>query len=402
MKYLFCSLSSYGFLYPAIGIAQILQERGHEVAFVTGPTMQSLLDKVQMKRIARGPQDGLSFQVQELGNPLEIARQIRHLEYAVQTFAPDVLVGQQLTVSAIVIAERHHLPIASIGLSSYIWPTDVPSRSYMTPIYHEFIVERYTEIMLAYRFSRAMLSLPDCQASYNDTPIIGDLFLLQSVPELEDGAHHLPDRVHLVGTCEWNAPQHDPELQRWLDASADTHLPILYLQLGTTFRFPNVWDYVTEVLGAQPVHVAASVGRMSVAPSAIPDNFFVRDHLPQGQVLPYAQGVISSSTTTSVLGALSHGLPLLLIPGDGGEQTDLMIRCMQARVAIGISPMKITTETFTRKVRLLLEDAELRKNGAQMRQAFARAAGPRGAADLLEQLGIERQPVRRQREQKPA
>jgi UDP:flavonoid glycosyltransferase YjiC (YdhE family) len=385
MKYLFCSFTNFGFLCPAISIARALQQRGHEVAFVTGPAAQGVLQQAGLKRIPRGPEDGPSFQIEQVGHPAEILRQIRHIEYALDTFAPHVLIGQQLTMSAIIAGKRHHLPVATLGLSTYPWPTDVV-HGYYPPTYHEVIADHYKQMLDLYHSLCEMFSLPTSQTSYNETPLIGDLFLLQSVPELEGDVRCLPDRVCLIGACEWNPPQNDHELQVWLQEAIAADVPIFYLQVGTTFQLPNPWPYLAEVLGKQAVRVVASVGRMTCPPETIPANFFVRNHVSQGLVLPFADAVISSSTTTSVLGAFTQGLPLLLIPGDGGEQTDLTLRCLHAGAAIGISPTRITNEILAQKIDELLNSAELRRNTERMHRAFSQAKGPQEAADLLEEF----------------
>lgn len=385
MKYLFCSLTPFGFLCPAIGIARALQQRGHEVAFVTGLPGEPLLHLAGLRRIPRGTVDGPSFQIHCLGHPAEILQQIRHIKYAVDTFIPDVLVGQQLTMSAVIAGKRHQIPVACIGLASYIWPTNEPS-DYYPAAYHELLAEDYADTFALYRLLCEMFALPTAETSYNETPFLGDLFLLQSVPELEGDVHCLPDRVHLVGACEWNPPQHDAELQQWLEEALAANIPVLYLQMGTTFQVPSAWACITGVLSRQPIRVVASVGRMTHSPGTLPANFFVRNHISQEQVLPYARAVISSSTTTAVLGAFSHGLPLLLIPGDGGEQTHLLLRCLRTGAAIGLSPSKITHEILAQKIDELLNNGELCRNGERMRQAFARAGQTAGAADLLEKL----------------
>jgi len=43
MRFLCCALASHGFVYPAIGIAQVLRQHGHEVAFVTDFTFNDIL-----------------------------------------------------------------------------------------------------------------------------------------------------------------------------------------------------------------------------------------------------------------------------------------------------------------------------------------------------------------------
>ncbi|RKH50728.1 glycosyltransferase [Corallococcus llansteffanensis] len=405
MRFLFTSLTSYGSLGPALSMASCLRERGHEVAFVTGPSMAPLLAQAGMQRIPRGPEDGPSFIVELTANPLEQARQVKHIEYALTQFSPDVLVGQAMAFGAVLAGARHKLPTAVIGLAASILPTEA-SLARMSPAfrayevqrlsgtlpYDAFLKDRYARLMESYNLCCEMLWLPKYEGPYSQSPLLGDLHLLQSVQALEGEQEVLPEHTHLVGSCSWDFAAPDPGFDRWLEAARASGEPILYAQPGRVFNSPGFWEQLRAALGHRPVRVATSIGRLDQPLGPVPDNFYVRGHVAQASVLPHAHGVISSSTTAAVLGALTQGLPLLLIPGGGGgEQSDLTLRCLAAGVAVHLRPADVTPESLGQKVDQLLSDEALRQNARGLQQAFARAPGSSGAADLLERLGRERQ-----------
>ncbi len=380
MRYLFASLSSYGFLLPAIGLARALRERGHEVAFVADPSMAPALGRAGIERIPRGVPDGRSFQIELAGHPLETARQVKHLEHAIGRFAPDVLVGHELALGPLIVGERYGLPTAVVGLAAFIWPSDATDDA-NSPNHHEFIPERYRGFLDSVQLSREMFQLPPRPVrGHDDNPLLGDLFLLRTVPELEGPAEALPPRVHMVGDCLWSSPETAGELEAWLDDAAAAGLPVLYAQPGRFFEKQGFWDALADALAGQPVRVAASVGRMDRQASHIPENFFVRDHVPQEMVLPRATAVLCTSTTTAVLGALTHGLPLLLVPGGGGgEQTDLALRCRRAGVAHHLGAADVNAARLGALIRELLEPGSAtRRNARRMEPAFARAGESRG------------------------
>ena len=122
MRALFCSISTPGLLYPAIGMALELQKRGHEVAFVTDSAHTAFLAEHGLERIARGLRDGPSFAVAQWGMPLAVAIQLKHIEYAMAQFQPDILIGQPLTLGAYLAHERYDIPLLVQGLLAYLWP----------------------------------------------------------------------------------------------------------------------------------------------------------------------------------------------------------------------------------------------------------------------------------------
>ena len=126
----------------------------------------------------------------------------------------------------------------------------------------------------------------------------------------------------------------------------------------------------------------------------IPENFFVRKHIPQGLILPKAKAVICSGHSTAVLGAITHKLPSLIIPCGSGTE-DIAERCQCAGVSICISPFQMTVETIGKAVDQLLDCPNLQKNSQLLQQAFIKANNKNQAAYLLEDLAFTRDPVLR-------
>lgn len=377
-----------------ISIAQLLRKRGHQVAFVTSPTFKETLAEAGLKRIPRGEKDGQSFQVDVWAEPIAVAIQVKHIEYALTFFKPDVLVGQQLTLGPLIAGDRYSIPTAFVGLAAYLLPTSAALRE--PPLQskvEERLRWRYQEMMEFYNQARDLFQMPKSLAHCMDTPLIGDLFLLQSIPELE--VDKLPARVHLVGSCLWEPPYFDFELASWLRQADFSQEPVIYVQPGRTFQFPKFWSHLLEAFGDRPVRVVAAIGRMDGEVGSIPDNFFVRNHISQKLVLSQARAVISSGHTTTVLGALTHGLPSLLIPNGSGTE-DIAERCQKAGAAIVLSPHAVTVETLKQSLEKLLNCFHLRHNAQKLQWAFAKINGSEKSADLLELLAIDRCLVLRQ------
>lgn len=395
MRILFCSLATPGLLHPSIGLALTLQRRGHQVAFVTHSSAGDCLESVGLERISRGAQDGDSFQVELWGVPLSIAIQARHIEHALQVFQPDLLVGQQLALGPFVVADRQRLPIAVLGMAAYIWPFSEALLHRLPATDQERRhVWRYGEMMRIYNEARALFRLPPSQSDFRSTPLLGDLFLLQSTAALEGEIGSLPEQVHLVGPCLWEPPEVDPELESWLGEIESSGESLIYLHHGRSFGRPSLWPRLVEALTARPVRVAASTLRMEEQPDSAPRSFFLRRHIPQTPVLRRARGVIATGNTTVVLGALLHGLPLLL-SADGGEQKDVSERCQKAGVAIPLPAEDAETPALVRALDELLGNPDLRRRAECIQRALQAEGGAQRAADLVEQMGRCSGPVLR-------
>lgn len=379
MRYLFCPLASHGFVYPAIGVAEALRRRGAEVAFATGPAFADTIERAGFERIQRGAKDGDSFEVGTWAHPLSAAMQVKHVEYALKRFAPDVLVASQLANGPLMVGEREGLPVAVIGLAAYLWPL-WPRGAAPRSEADKLLEWRHGDMMGHYNRARALFGMPHVEAHHLDSPLRGELFMVQSVPALETRAAEFPERVRCVGSCLWEPPRAaDAELARWLEESRGR--AVVYVQHGRSFEKPSFWPRLVAALEDQPVRVVADIGRMDKEAGAIPPGWFVRGHVPQGQVLPSASAVVSTGHTSAVLGALSHGLPSLLIPSGSGTE-DIAGRCVDAGAALAVFD-GAAAPPLRQLIEELLHGESLREKARGLRAAFAEYDGCETAAELL-------------------
>jgi len=377
-----------------LGIALALRRLGHDVAFVTGPGFEETLRAAGIKRIPRGNHDGPSFEAELWWEPLAVAIQVKHIEHALTLFEPDVLVGHQLTRGPLIVAERQSLPVAVLGFATYLWPYGrLLSRSAQSD-QESRLVWRFGDMLDSYNKARDLFALPPDPGDYASTGMLGDLFMLQSVPEFEPDIDGLPARVHLVGACVWEPPHADDALARWLNSGGPSDDPLLYVQPGRSFHLPSFWRHLVDSLEHQPIRVAAAIGRMDGEVGRVPETWFVRDHLPQGAVLPAATAVISGANTTSVLGALLHGVPSLLVPG-GAEQPDVAERCVAIGTSVSLAPHEVNDVALTQAIWNLIRNDELRSRAKAMQAYFARWPGCERSAALLACLASTQSPVLR-------
>ena len=367
-----------------IGIAGELERLGHEVAFVTDEKLGGVLSDHGQRRFPRGLKDGKSFNVAEWVGSSQVAIQVKHIEYALECFPADALVGQSLTLGPLLVAERQSLPVAILGFCTYLWPTCNGDLG-QDRAFDERLTWRYGETVRWWNEARALFRLPPFTGGYEDTPFLGDLFLLRNVPELEPRSEALPDRVQLVGSCLWEPEEISPELESWLAETDRSGLPLIYIQHGRFFHVPGFWAQLVEALAGRDYRVAASVSRMDQEIGDLPANFFVHPCVPQGRVLRQAAAVVASANTTVFLGALEAGVPSLLIPA-GGEQPDVAELGRRLGVAEILSPQEVTVDRLCAEVHRLLEHGGYREAARHHSAALARMNSFERVGHLLETL----------------
>ncbi len=395
MRVLLCSFDSPGHLFPLVGLALELRRRGHELAFASGVPARSTLDSAGIEWIPRRIEEGDSFELTTWGIPLRTAIDVKHVEHAIGRYAPDLLVTHQLCQAPILVRERQQIPLAVMGLFSYLWPVGQPVSPERFASREPTRQWRLNDATRVLNEARELFRLPALEADADDSPLLGDLFMVRTVPELEPELEALPARVHTVGPCLWEQPRADDAWEALRGRFPQPEAPLLYCQQGRTFRSPGFWTQLVEALADRPVQVVASTGRMDQPVGDLPPNFLVDGHVPQGLVMPHARAVVSCGTTTAALGALYHGLPSVLVPG-GGETPDNTEKLVAAGCALSLQAEGLTAEALRGAIEQVAHDGEMRRRCRSMQSALARIGTFDVAAGLVEQLAAGRGRVHRE------
>ncbi len=385
MRYLFCAMTTPGHLFPMVGLALELQRRGHEVAFATGCSADPVLHDAGLPRIAGGDREGTTFEMKRWAPPLTVALDVKHIERAVRGFRPDALVSSLFAIGALIVRERTGLPVCVVGTMAYLWPRRTAGQI-LFPGCERLASWRFGQMAETLDRARAVFGLRAPHDPSRPYPLLGDVFLLRSVPELESNVTSLPPEVRVVGACEWAPPSDVGAAWQRLAEQSPGRGPIIYVHQGQTFGQPSFWPVLVEALGDRPVRVFASVGRMDSPVGVVPKNFVVQAHVPQSAVLPRADLVVCGGHSSVVLGALTHGLPMVVLPAQGGEMPDNTARLERAGCAARLDPATATPTVLRAAVDAALRDNALRQNARCMREAFQRFDGFHAAAEAVEHV----------------
>ncbi len=384
MRVLLCPIGSRGFVNPMLGIALRLRERGHEAAFATSADFEGAVTEAGFERVPRGNADGASFQLAIWAHPVSVSIQVRHVQHAVERFHPDALLCSALALGPLIAGELAGLPVAVLGLAPYLWPVSGPAG---TTLSADHDAEwRHRETLALFNSARALFGLSALPGSLDDSPLLGGIYLLQSVPQLEPLTDHLPERVRFVGSCLYEPETADAEVLEWLAGGEGR--PLLYAHHGSVFRTGQTfWSGLVAACDGLGIRVACAMERNRNAPPPLRDaSRLVRGYVPQGLVLERAGGAVCSANTTAMLGALTHGLPAVVFP-TGGEQHALAARCLAAGAVIRLSPSSPVAD-ISGALRRLLDDGAEREAARRLRAAFAAYDGPGLVAAALEELAV--------------
>ncbi|HEY2746218.1 MAG TPA: hypothetical protein VGL86_16400, partial [Polyangia bacterium] len=181
MRFLFCPLGGAGFVGSAIAVARGLVARGHDVTFLTSPTMSPMLAAAGLGLWPGAERCGAAFEVASWGTAEAIIAQAWHTRRAALHFQPDAIVTSQLALGPLVAREELDIPVAVIGLGAYLWPHagDVPDPEACAGDRRRWYGADLLRVFEAAR--RRLARPPLAGVSFKRFALLGDRYLLQSV-----------------------------------------------------------------------------------------------------------------------------------------------------------------------------------------------------------------------------
>ena len=165
--------------------------------------------------------------------------------------------------------------------------------------------------------------------------------------------------------------------------------PTAYFTLGTSFnsRSGDLIERVLAGLHDLPGQVVVTLGR-DLDPAELPaqpGHIRLEQFVDQTELLPTCDLVISHGGSGSVMGALAHGLPTLLLPL-GADQVHNAERLVQLGAGIALDAASAEPAEVRKAVHTLLEDPGYRDAAGRIRAEIAAQPGPEQTVPLLEAL----------------
>ena len=161
--------------------------------------------------------------------------------------------------------------------------------------------------------------------------------------------------------------------------------PVIYISIGTILKGgENFFRAGLEAFEKENVTVVLSVGNFDISRlKHIPENFVIRNRVPQIAVLKQSSLFITHGGMNSVSEALVHGVPMLVIP----FVSDQPVNARQVeKLGLGkvLDYMTITANALRDAAFAVMEDRQIRENLQVIQEVISRAPGNAGAVKIIE------------------
>ena len=430
MRVLFTIHPGTGHLHPMVPVARALEAAGHSVAVATAASFAPMVESAGLQPFAAGldwlqsDSDAAMPGFMEADGPGQIVRlaqlatrgMVDDLVAVGRDWEPDVILRDATEYAGWIAAERLGVPHAAyaIGLrlpgpilrmwtrdmlatlprihglaadgdlsrmTSYLYLNFVPESFEMAPaevlryVLKSMRVDGVTPASYAQAIARIALGPKVLQSSQRLRPVLFD----------RSGEERVPSWLG-------NLPRQ----------------PTVYASLGTVFnRMPRVLDAIVAAFRDEPANLILTVGRDGDAArfGPQPPNIRIERYIPQSDVLPRCDAVITHSGYGSVMAALSHGLPLCCLPMSADQP---IIAGRTVALGAGVScansssrtspfpyvePSRLSPADVRGAVRRVLGEPRFRAAADALRREIEALPGVEAAVDSLERLVATRRPL---------
>jgi UDP:flavonoid glycosyltransferase YjiC (YdhE family) len=220
-----------------------------------------------------------------------------------------------------------------------------------------------------------------------DLEMLGRHLVLSPIPpSFRNPAVPLPATAHAIRPAALGDGTEDPRARWRLGLPAR---PTVYLTLGTVFPLESgdLFARVISALRALPVEMIVTVGP-DFDPAELgpqPANVRVERWIPQQELLPRCDVVVSHGGSGSVIGALAHGVPLVILP-IGADQLLNAARCAALGVGRVLDPLTATRRDIHEAVSAVLAEPSYRRAAREIAEESAALPDASYAVGLLELL----------------
>lgn len=337
LRVLFTANPMFGHVNTLLPLAAAAQRAGHDVAVATGP---DLVEHVQRRGLAAWPvgpshaeAGGSSSTTDWIGYFIAAAEK-RAVDLVSRSadWRPDLVVHEETElagpVAAAVAGARHVVHGLGLMAPVRIWDALAPT------------IDR-----LGSRWA-----VPDLAAAVRDA-----VYLDVCPPALQPGGERIWERTRPIRPVA-GSPSTGERLPRLL--AALPHARTVHLTLGTVFHATaGVLDTAIAGLRELPVNVVVAAGP-GIDPARFgrqPAHVLIEPYLPHTLLLPQCSLVVSQGGAGIMFGALTHGLPQLVLP-QGAEQFINAEACTRAGAALTLLPGEVSAATVAATANRLLAE----------------------------------------------
>jgi UDP:flavonoid glycosyltransferase YjiC (YdhE family) len=382
MRLLFACQPIRSHFHSLVPVALAAQRLGHTVGVASGPWLEPLVRRLGFDFLPCGidfdpadsPLPRLPGQEHLADAPLVVRQLVsfagglgppflRDLLERGPAWQPDALVREPVEFASALAAEHWRIPYASVMWGIYINPRFL-MREALAHVCHDFGLDADAVID---RFDRYLV--------------------MRFLPP----SWHIDLSPDPPTALTFQAPPFDRSIDDTRPAllASPPPRPTVFVTLGLTFsQAPHVFRAVIEALDGLDVHGIVAVGT-DLDPARIgpvPANVHVERYVPFSLVLPTCDAMVFHGGFNTLHAALWHGLPLVVIPQEAGDQEPTAQQVAELGLGLRVPGPTPSVEATRQAVIRVLGEPSFAANARALRMQMLALPPLDAAIERLERL----------------
>ena len=388
MRILFTVRAASGHFHPLVPLARAAREAGHEAAFAMPPSFQGTVERLGFRWLEAGLADSspeYARYVEERNRLSGRERVTFHRRALVRVLAPR-MVTDLLQIGKSWRPDLFVRDYAEYGGCIAAEVLGVPHAAHQAGATFGDTASNLAEPLATLRAQHGLPPDPELR-------MVERYLMLSPFPPALDGSGGIArPTLHHYQATPFDRSGDEGGLDGPLTIPG---APLIYATLGTAANMRT--DILTAFVDAfrdERVNLVVTVGR-----DGDPDQFGpqpphirIERYIPQTLLFPRCDLVISHGGSNTMLGALAHGIPQVMVPITADQPLNAE-RCSAVGVA-RVVPASLATAASIREAALsVLADPSYRRAAQRIRDEMVSLPGPDEVVPLLERLARDKTPI---------
>ncbi len=366
MRVLFSTQPAIGHLRPLVPLARVLAARGAEVYVACAKSFVPEVEQLGLRGVAAGfdftiGAASAAFPDMPPAGPARMPwmipfwckrtalAMVPDLERIVDEVRPDLLVREYLEYGAAFVGERRGIVHVVAGP---VWFRGEPT-------VESSLAEACVELGLP---PERALEVPFAHATYAAMP--------QEWVAPDESAPHNVRYVRPESPAERKVASSP---NRWADLR-QAGLPVVHLTLGTTEanKTPGLYRLLIDAMKTEHVRLVVSMGRgfdPEEVGAPVP-NVTVERYVDHAELLPFCDLVVSNGGYGTLMAALDHGLPSLVVPIQADQPRNAR-RCVDLGFAEALTRSDWNVDAIRTSIRKLLSDTRYAESARRVKDSIS-------------------------------
>ncbi|EKQ57213.1 MULTISPECIES: macrolide family glycosyltransferase [unclassified Clostridium] len=399
-KVLFLSIPAHGHVNPTLGLVNELIKQGEDITYFCSEDFKEKIEKTGAEFKSYRVEANIFKRKHNTSNDMELDKLLNYINEILKSSDKiikdilnqiedkkfDYIIYTSMFPFGNIIAQILRIPSVS-SFAVFATPKELVSQH--KELMDEKLIKNHPAIDTYKKVSRQLKEAFNVEMSHNIFGLFfnkGDINIAYTSKYFLAHPEYYDDSFKFIGP-----PIYDRKENLDFPFEKLEGKKVVYISLGTVFNNTdsNLYDIFFKTFGNTDEAVVMAAYNVDLSEFDIPNNFIVRNYVPQSEVLKYTDVAITHAGMNSTSDLLYNNVPFVAIP-IGADQPYMAKRAEELGATISLDKDNITPEILRKSVEKVLTDPSYIENIKKISNSFKVSGGYKKAVEEIFRLKREK------------